>query len=240
MSRIITFIGLTIFFLSAHFVTAASATSRFEIKQIIQQEAAKSNVPISLALAVAKVESDFNPRALSSAGARGVMQIMPATSQHEFGVSPKRLWDARLNIRLGVQFLEQLHNQYDGRWDLALSHYNGGTVKGSTPHKRTRKYIKKVQKWQHVYQEQANLWDVKEDQEGVSGNYEHAKLQDWQPRSSLNDVDQSDEWFEEDDRHYENTRIIIVDRRDDRRWRRPPPPRRGHFRRNRPPRHPFN
>ena len=240
MSRIITLLSVTIFFLSASFITTANANNRFDIKKMVRQEAAKSNVPISLALAVAKVESDFNARALSSAGARGVMQIMPATSQQEFGISPNRLWDPRLNIRLGVQFLEQLHRQYDGRWDLALSHYNGGTVKGSTPHKRTRNYIKNVRKWQHVYQEQANLWDAKTGQTNIPEDYEHTVLQDWEPRSPPHDAEQDDEWFEEDGQHYDNTRIIIVDRREDRRWRRPPPPRRGHFRRNGPPRHHFN
>ena len=107
-----------------------------------------TTVPPSLALAVAKVESDFRARALSSAGARGVMQIMPATAKGEFGVSADELWDARLNVQLGIDFLARLIKRYDGRWDLALSHYNGGRVMGSgrraTPLPATRKEVAAV------------------------------------------------------------------------------------------------
>jgi soluble lytic murein transglycosylase-like protein len=59
-----------------------------------------SPVPPSLALAVAKIESDFNAHALSTAGARGVMQIMPATARSVFGVGKDELWNARLNVQL--------------------------------------------------------------------------------------------------------------------------------------------
>ena len=244
MSRILTFIWLVALFLSAAFIATAQAATRFEVKQMVMREAANSNVPVSLALAVAKVESDFNARALSSAGARGVMQIMPATGKHEFGVSPNSLWDAQLNISLGVQFLEQLYNQYDQRWDMALSHYNGGTIKGSTPHKRTRKYVQTVQKWQRVYQEQASLWDEGADKQETHNDYELADLKEWRPRSRSDHFEDEtdDEWLEEnydDEPRYEETRIIIVDRRDDRSWRRPPPPPRGHFRRGPPPRRHF-
>ena len=57
-----------------------------EIKRIIIEEAENSRVPAALALAVAKVESNFNEDALSPVGARGVMQIMPKTGQRVFGV----------------------------------------------------------------------------------------------------------------------------------------------------------
>ena len=64
----------------------ATSFSRSEVQKIVLQEAMNSIVPPALALAVAKVESDFNANALSSAGARGVMQIMPRTARDEFGV----------------------------------------------------------------------------------------------------------------------------------------------------------
>jgi transglycosylase-like protein with SLT domain len=142
------------------------AATRIEIKRMVIEEARQSNVPVSLALAVAKVESDFNEKALSSAGARGVMQIMPATGRHEFGLQPNQLWNPELNIRTGIRFLEKLHSQYGQRWDLALSHYNGGTLKGTgrhaKPHKRTQKYVNTVFRWKNVYSEQAFLWDKPE------------------------------------------------------------------------------
>ena len=49
----------------------------------------------------------------------------------EFGVAADELWDARLNVRLGIDFLARLVERYDGRWDLALSHYNSGRVMGT-------------------------------------------------------------------------------------------------------------
>jgi len=63
--------------------------SRAEVKRMIVQEAEATRVPPALALALAKVESDFQANALSSAGARGVMQIMPRTAIDEYGIDPE-------------------------------------------------------------------------------------------------------------------------------------------------------
>ena len=127
-----------------------------QIKAMVTQEAARIGVPISLGLAVAKAESDFNPYALSSAGARGVMQIMPATAEKEYGIHRNRLWEPRLNIRLGLHFLKRLINRYQGRVDLALSYYNGGSAVGDLPNARiipaTYGYVRKVMKLQQRYQ----------------------------------------------------------------------------------------
>lgn len=128
---------------------AVSPVTREEIRVMLVQEALRSDgVPPSLALAVAHAESSFDPAAESSAGARGVMQIMPATGRGEFGVTPDELWEPRLNIQLGIAFLEQLIERFDGRWDLALSWYNGGSRVGSGPDARvipaTRAYVDRV------------------------------------------------------------------------------------------------
>ena len=145
--------------------TSSFAVSRTEVKQIVIEEAQRSTVPPALALAVAKVESDFQERVRSHKGARGVMQIMPATAQGEFGVDADELWDPRLNIQLGIDFLERLYAQYGGDWELALSHYNGGTLKGgkgsyAKPHSYTRKYVANVMRWWQRYQDQAEVWGV--------------------------------------------------------------------------------
>lgn len=117
-------------------------------RMVIEEAQANGVVPPALALAVARVESNFQAHVESSAGARGVMQIMPATAWGEFRVAADRLWEPRLNIRLGVDYLERLYNQYGRRWELALSHYNGGTLKGrgarAIPHSYTRKYVADV------------------------------------------------------------------------------------------------
>jgi len=149
---------------SLAFASTADAATRAQIKQVVVEESLRTQVPPELALAVAKIESDFQAKALSKAGARGVMQIMPKTARGEFGVSANQLWKPRLNVRLGLEYLERLYHQYGRRWDLALSHYNGGTLKGrgarAVPHSYTRKYVADVLRWRDRYQEQALVWRV--------------------------------------------------------------------------------
>jgi len=110
--------------------STASATYYYDtadVQQLVIAEAKRQNMDPSLALAIAKVESDFNPQALSHAGAKGVMQIMPRTAEQVFGVSRNRLFEPDINIELGVKFIKKLIARYDGRLDIALSHYNGGS-----------------------------------------------------------------------------------------------------------------
>ena len=132
------------------FVTKAFAYSNSNfIKQLIIEESKFSkNVYPALALAVAEIESNFNPSAISSAGAVGVMQIMPKTAKTVFNVNKEELFKPRKNIRLGVQFLDQLIDSYGGNTHLALSHYNGGSKVGKWPNSQiipyTKKYVEKV------------------------------------------------------------------------------------------------
>ncbi len=149
--------------LGALAISSADAATRAEVKRMIVEEAERTVVPPALALAVAKVESDFQYKVESHKGARGVMQIMPATAKGEFGVHADELWDARLNVQLGIDFLAQLYEMYGGKWELALSHYNGGTLKGgpganARPHGYTRKYVADVTRWWQRYAEQQGVW----------------------------------------------------------------------------------
>jgi hypothetical protein len=143
----------------------ASTLDRNEIKRLIVEEAEATTLPPSLALALAKVESDFQGAALSDKGARGVMQIMPRTARREFGVGADELWEPRLNIQLGLSFLEQLIGRYGGRWDLALSHYNGGSLQGrgaaAQAHGYNKRYVRTVLRWQKRYAAQARVWRAK-------------------------------------------------------------------------------
>ena len=131
------------------------------IRAIIHEEARNLGMPVALALAVAKVESDFRPHLESHKGARGVMQVMPATAMDEYAIPAKMLWNPRINVRLGLHFLKRLLVRYRGRVDLALSYYNGGSRVGDLPNARvmpaTRGYVKKVRTWQQRYQRQAWL-----------------------------------------------------------------------------------
>jgi hypothetical protein len=133
------------------------ATTTGQIQKIVSEEAKRQGiVPPSLALAVARVESNFRADALSKAGARGVMQIMPLTAYDEFGVNKNELWEPRLNVRLGITYLNRLYKQYGNKWELALSHYNGGTLRGyganARPHSYTRKYVNTVFHWARIYE----------------------------------------------------------------------------------------
>lgn len=127
---------------------SAQRHRQMNIKSLVAQEARQLHVPVSLALAVAHAESNFNPKALSHKGARGVMQIMPATAWGEYAIEPDLLWQPRINVRVGLHFLRRLLNRYRGRVELALSYYNGGSAVGDLPNARvipaTRPYVKKV------------------------------------------------------------------------------------------------
>ncbi len=131
---------------------------RSKIKALVATEAMDMGISVPLALAVAHAESYFDARAESSAGARGVMQIMPATAMGEYGIDPDMLWDPRINVRLGLHFLGRLIRRYRGRVDLALSYYNGGSAVGVWPNARiipaTAKYVARVQRLEKKYRRQ--------------------------------------------------------------------------------------
>lgn len=114
---------------------------------IFEEAAQTYQVPVALLKAVGKVESDFNPKAVSSAGAQGVMQLMPGTAK-ELGVTDP--FDARSNIMGGAKYLAQKLKKYNGDIDLTLAAYNAGsgTVAkyGGVP-SFTRKYIEKVKSY---------------------------------------------------------------------------------------------
>lgn len=129
-----------------------------QIQNILVQEAHSQGVSAPLVLAIAKVESDFNPSARSHVGALGVMQIMPTTAQNGFNVASHQLYDARVNIRTGVAFIKQLIQHYKGNVEIALSHYNGGSaVRGTNGElaviPATQNYVNKVLYYAQAFQQ---------------------------------------------------------------------------------------
>ena len=144
------------------FTVSAQALTKSEIMRMVIEEAQATSVPPALALAVARNESNFDANALSPKGARGVMQIMPKTGADVYGVAADELWDPRLNIQIGIDFLEGLIERYNGRWELALSYYNGGSAVGNLPNARvlpaTRHYVDAVLASYDLYQTQATVW----------------------------------------------------------------------------------
>jgi hypothetical protein len=96
---------------------------------------------------VIAVESEFDQWAVSSKGARGLMQLMPATARR-FGVAD--VFDARQNVFAGAQYLRVLLDQFGGDVALALAAYNAGEnavlrYGGIPPYRETRGYVQKVQ-----------------------------------------------------------------------------------------------
>lgn len=89
-------------------------------------------VPTELALAIARQESEFNPAAVSAAGARGLMQLMPATAQEVSGKIGVPYEAARLtadplyNAQLGTAYLARMLNAFDGSYVLTAAAYNAG------------------------------------------------------------------------------------------------------------------
>lgn len=129
--------------------TTSPARGRIEgaWDQIIDRHASQYGVRPDLVRAVIQVESGFDPRARSSKGAMGLMQLMPGTAE-ELGV--RNPYDPAQNIRGGVAYLSSLLHRYGHNEELALAAYNAGPGAvdryGITvpPFRETQAYVKKV------------------------------------------------------------------------------------------------
>jgi hypothetical protein len=113
----------------------------------VEEAARLHQVSPDLVKAVIAVESEFDQWAVSSKGARGLMQLMPETARR-LGVADS--FDARQNIFAGTQYLRMLLDQFGGDVDLALAAYNAGPnavlrYGGIPPYRETRGYVEKVQ-----------------------------------------------------------------------------------------------
>ena len=117
-----------------------------DIPGLVRKAAVKYNVDPKLALGVAAAESNFNPDAVSSVGATGVMQLMPETAA---GLGVKNIRDPQENIDGGVRYLKQLLATFNGDPRKAVAAYNAGpeAVKrygGVPPYAETQNYVDKV------------------------------------------------------------------------------------------------
>jgi soluble lytic murein transglycosylase-like protein len=124
----------------------AAQETRQAIEQALNTTARRHGVPAALIRSVIRWESNFDPRAVSPAGAQGLMQLMPATAA-ELGV--QNPFDIHQNIDGGTRYLRQMLDMFDGDLTRALAAYNAGpgTVKrygGLPPYDETRRYVARV------------------------------------------------------------------------------------------------
>ncbi len=120
---------------------------------IISKAAGRYQVDPALIQAIIMAESGYNPNARSKKGARGLMQLMPATAR-SLGVEDS--YDPEDNIDGGVRYFKKLLDRFEGDVSLALAAYNAGSryvrkYNGVPPFRATRIYIKKVLQYHEKY-----------------------------------------------------------------------------------------
>jgi len=117
-----------------------------DIDSAIEQAAARHSVDPNLVRAVVKVESNFNPNAVSRKGAMGLMQLMPSTARQ---LKVKNPFDPEQNVDAGVRQLKQLLESYGGDVKLTLAAYNAGAGavarSSGVPHyAETQNYVRRI------------------------------------------------------------------------------------------------
>ena len=116
---------------------------------LIEREAKRWNVDASFVSALIRAESNFEARAVSRKGARGLMQLMPATARR---LSVARPFDPASNVGGGVRYLRELLDRYGNRPDLVLAAYNAGegaveAYGGVPPYRETVAYVQRILGW---------------------------------------------------------------------------------------------
>lgn len=120
---------------------------------LIAEAASLYQLPSAFIRAVMRVESGFNPDVVSSAGAMGLMQLMPNTAR-SMGVADP--FDARQNVFGGARYLRILANRFKGDLILTVAAYNAGEgavdkYEGIPPYKETQRYVRRVLKHYYAY-----------------------------------------------------------------------------------------
>jgi soluble lytic murein transglycosylase-like protein len=140
------------------FAPSDTSPERFNrYDEAIHQAATLYQIPEELVRAVIKVESDYDARAVSTAGAQGLMQLMPETAQRMQVRDP---FDPRENIFGGVRYLRILANTFNGDLHLTIAGYNAGEgaimrYGGIPPYEETQDYVVKVMTYYNRLRAQA-------------------------------------------------------------------------------------
>jgi soluble lytic murein transglycosylase-like protein len=128
----------------------------------IRQASALYQIPEQLVRAVIRCESDYDPRAVSVSGARGLMQLMPETAER---MQVKDIDDPRENIFGGTRLLRILANTFNGDLELTIAAYNAGDgavmrFGGIPPFSQTRDYVVNVTKFYRRYRAMPDVIDA--------------------------------------------------------------------------------
>jgi soluble lytic murein transglycosylase-like protein len=132
---------------------------RHSYHSYIAQACHAYEVDSALVRAIIMVESGYNPQAVSHRGAQGLMQLMPTTARW-LGIQDA--FNPAMNIDGGVRYFKSLLDRFDGNIELALAAYNAGSryvhkYGGVPPFKATRIYIRRVLRYQQLYDEEMAL-----------------------------------------------------------------------------------
>jgi soluble lytic murein transglycosylase-like protein len=135
--------------------TSPDRYSRYDAH--ILEAATLYQIPVELVRAVIKVESDFDPRAVSPADARGLMQLIPPTASRMLVTD---VFDPRENIFGGTRYLRVLANMFNGDLELTLAGYNAGEGAvmrhgGIPPYAETVDYVARVLSYYRLYRQQS-------------------------------------------------------------------------------------
>lgn len=125
---------------------AKTSAKGIPFAEIIKKASAKYGVDEKVIAAVIKQESSFNPNAVSSCGAKGLMQLMPSTAR---GLGVSNVFDPEQNIMAGTKYLKLKLDEFGGNLSLALAAYNAGSgavrkYGGVPPYKETQNYVAKI------------------------------------------------------------------------------------------------
>ena len=143
----------------AHYSKLKTKVKERIFHPIIVDACIKHDMDLALVKAVIMAESSYNPMAVSKKGARGLMQLMPATAS-ALGVEDP--FNPEHNINGGILHLKQLLKQFKGDLKLALAAYNAGSKRvkehrGIPPYRATRYYVRSVLKYYQKYQRELTL-----------------------------------------------------------------------------------